>query len=130
MKNHLGLLAALVIAGLLYMTGLLVRLGLAHPWWNGTATAIGAAVGVVLAYGLFILAGRYPAWTQALIAATAVLFAGTLVATWYAAGYFVASDNFEWFAGQVWHKGYIALVALGVPLIAGIVGTVLRHLPG
>ena len=118
MSKSLSLVAALFLLVVLHATGLVAVSNLSHPFWHVKATLVGGTIGVAMTIFLFWLTDRRPGIARDLIIVMAVAFPVGLFITWYSARIFIESADFEWLAGQVWHKGYQTLVALFVPLVA------------
>ncbi len=92
-----------------------------HPIWNIRATMIGGAIGLAVILLLILLERKLPAATKSGGMIAGILFVVAMAVTWYYAGIFVNSANFEAFAGQIWFFGYIAAMAMLVPVVALVI---------
>jgi len=115
MSKVTSIAITVLIVGLIYWTGVMSKLNLSHPFWETKATLVGAAIGLVLAFGIVALRGRAGCFVNGVLFAALLL---SFAVTWRAARFFINSPDYEPLAGQIWFFGYHAFVATLVAVLA------------
>ena len=127
MIRIIALAAALGLVFVLHLSGVIKAQNLSHPFWHVKATMIGAGVGVVLTVGLCWLGSAAPGAAKLLRRLAVIGLPVALGVTWYAARYFINSDDYEPVAGKFWYFGYHVSVALFVAVVATYLARVIAR---